>query len=126
MSPFTRDMRPSSASRPSSSPTLTRSVLSQPRSSVREDPQLMPRRPSSRIRAAANGGSSGNVSTVSNQRGTGAAKQTRSIGRLLGVPVAEQAKRLPEVLLGLLLVQGRVDVRHEERIDRGREPLDLA
>src|SRR3954471_16382068 len=46
-----------------------------------------------------------------------------SVRRQLRVPVAQHAERVPELALGVLLVERGVDVRHVQRVDRGRELL---
>src|SRR3954466_6677478 len=49
-----------------------------------------------------------------------------SIRREVAVPLAERPERLPERLLGRLVVERLVDVRHVEEVARRRELLDLA
>ena len=51
-------------------------------------------------------------------------RAARSVRRQVRVPLAERAERAPEVLLGALLVERAVDVRHVQRVDRRRQPLD--
>src|SRR5262249_938363 len=48
------------------------------------------------------------------------------VGRKLSPPGAEQLEGVPEASLRDLLVERLVDVRHVERLDRRREPLELA
>src|SRR5262249_24085731 len=45
------------------------------------------------------------------------------IGRQVRVPLAERAECLPELALGALLVEGRVDVRHIQRLAARGQPL---
>src|SRR3954453_11610194 len=50
----------------------------------------------------------------------------RLVGRVVGVPVAQRPEGLPELALGLLVVERLVDVRYPERVAGGRQLLDLA
>src|SRR5262249_26275275 len=65
----------------------------------------------------------------SNSRGRRPARRTPPcaglIRRQLGPPGPEQLERVPESCLRRLVVERRIDVRDDERLDRRREPLDL-
>src|SRR4051794_21982906 len=55
-----------------------------------------------------------------------AATPAISVGREVRVPVAQAAEARPELPLGRLVVERAVDVGRVERVDAGRELLDLS